>query len=109
MVTLGVITSFSQSTQGPSYSLRAGDGMSRGSPRGDCHQNTVSLAGGIISSTSPGRVEQVQSIFYILQHSTLILPVSREGEVLLRLLLECLMMGENKKRYIITAYMGRYI
>ena len=32
-------------------------------------------------------VEQAQSIFYILQHSTLILPVSREGEVLLRLLL----------------------
>ena len=25
-------------------------------------------------------VEQVQSIFYILQHSTLILPVSRRGE-----------------------------
>ena len=32
-------------------------------------------------------VEQAQSIFYILQHSTLILPVSREGEMLLRLLL----------------------
>ena len=54
-------------------------------------------------------VEQAQSIFYILQHSTLILPVSREGEVLLRLLLECLMVGENKKRYIITSKYRWYI
>ena len=54
-------------------------------------------------------VEQAQSIFYILQHSTLILPVSREGEVLLRLLLKCLMMGENKKCYYYTVESTRYI
>ena len=67
-----------------------------------------------ISRTKPLRkdgqtVEQAQSIFYILQHSTLILPVSREREVLLRLLLECLMMGENKKRYYYTVESTRYI
>ena len=51
-------------------------------------------------------VEQAQSIFYILQHSTLILPVGGEGRVLLRLLLLLTVVGENKKHYIITALLS---
>ena len=51
-------------------------------------------------------VEQVQSMFYT-KHSTLILPISGEGRVLLRLLLT--VVGENKKHYIITVMHARYI
>ena len=48
-------------------------------------------------------VEQAQSIFYILQHSTLILPVSREGEVLLRLLL---VLGDRREQEVFLLHGG---
>ena len=50
-------------------------------------------------------VEQAQSIFYILQHSTLILPVSREGEVLLRLLL---VLDDGREQEALLLHGGKY-
>ena len=49
-------------------------------------------------------VEQAKSIFYT-RHSTLILPVQWRMAVE-ALLLECWMVGENKRCYLITAYKG---
>ena len=50
-----------------------------------------------------------RKVYSILYSSTLILPSNRRGEKLLRLLKLLTVVGENKKRYIITTKYREYI
>ena len=50
-----------------------------------------------------------RKVYSILYSSTLILPGNRRGVRLLRLLLVLTVVGENKKRYVITAKYRWYI